>query len=210
MLLVPWGRVLRRALVLTAVVVATLATVIASQALISGAFSLTLQAVQLGYSPRVQIEHTSERDSELMLTGLEIRESDVPSIVIGDLNDVAWSKGNREFLKLSGLLDPRVGRGFYHTFDARSWFVRYPIDHIFHTQEFRLGDLQVLEPIGSDHHPVLIDLSFEPEVESEQPAPEPDAVRPHNDVTVRVDGGYLELRLSPVSWTAVALTTSRP
>jgi KUP system potassium uptake protein len=41
------------------VVIATLATVIASQALISGAFSLTLQAVQLGYSPRVRIEHTS-------------------------------------------------------------------------------------------------------------------------------------------------------
>ncbi len=40
-------------------------------------------------------------------------------------------------------------------------------------------------------------------------AAEPDAVRPHNDATVRVDGGYLELRLSPVSWTAVALTTSR-
>ncbi|MDF1504008.1 potassium transporter Kup [Roseisolibacter sp. H3M3-2] len=40
-------------------VIATLATVIASQALISGAFSLTLQAVQLGYAPRVQIEHTS-------------------------------------------------------------------------------------------------------------------------------------------------------
>jgi KUP system potassium uptake protein len=44
------------------VVLATLATVIASQALISGAFSLTLQAVQLGYSPRVQIEHTSSRE----------------------------------------------------------------------------------------------------------------------------------------------------
>jgi KUP system potassium uptake protein len=44
------------------VVIATAATVIASQALISGAFSLTLQAVQLGYSPRVRIEHTSERE----------------------------------------------------------------------------------------------------------------------------------------------------
>jgi KUP system potassium uptake protein len=41
------------------VVLATMATVIASQALISGAFSLTLQAVQLGYSPRLDIEHTS-------------------------------------------------------------------------------------------------------------------------------------------------------
>jgi KUP system potassium uptake protein len=43
-------------------VIATSATVIASQALISGAFSLTLQAVQLGYSPRVQVDHTSSRE----------------------------------------------------------------------------------------------------------------------------------------------------
>jgi KUP system potassium uptake protein len=41
------------------VILTTLATVIASQAVISGAFSLTRQAVQLGYLPRVDIEHTS-------------------------------------------------------------------------------------------------------------------------------------------------------
>jgi KUP system potassium uptake protein len=43
------------------VALSTLATVIASQAVISGAFSLTRQAVQLGYLPRLRIEHTSER-----------------------------------------------------------------------------------------------------------------------------------------------------
>jgi KUP system potassium uptake protein len=42
------------------IVLTTLATVIASQAVISGAFSLTRQAVQLGYLPRMDIEHTSE------------------------------------------------------------------------------------------------------------------------------------------------------
>jgi KUP system potassium uptake protein len=42
------------------VALTTLATVIASQAVISGAFSLTRQAVQLGYLPRMDIEHTSE------------------------------------------------------------------------------------------------------------------------------------------------------
>jgi KUP system potassium uptake protein len=41
------------------VVLATIATVVASQALISGAFSLTRQAVQLGYAPRLTIVHTS-------------------------------------------------------------------------------------------------------------------------------------------------------
>ncbi len=44
------------------VILSTLATVIASQAVISGVFSLTRQAVQLGYSPRVNIVHTSERE----------------------------------------------------------------------------------------------------------------------------------------------------
>jgi KUP system potassium uptake protein len=42
------------------VILATSAAVIASQALISGAFSLTRQAIQLGYAPRLDIEHTSE------------------------------------------------------------------------------------------------------------------------------------------------------
>ena len=44
------------------VVLATLATVIASQAVISGAYSVTRQAIQLGYCPRLMIEHTSERE----------------------------------------------------------------------------------------------------------------------------------------------------
>jgi KUP system potassium uptake protein len=44
------------------VAIATAATVIASQALISGAYSLTMHAVQLGYIPRVTIEHTSARE----------------------------------------------------------------------------------------------------------------------------------------------------
>ncbi|MGH6968304.1 MAG: potassium transporter Kup, partial [Stellaceae bacterium] len=44
------------------VVLAAIATVIASQAVISGAFSMTRQAVQLGYLPRFQVRHTSEEE----------------------------------------------------------------------------------------------------------------------------------------------------
>jgi KUP system potassium uptake protein len=44
------------------IVLATAAAIIASQAVISGSFSLTRQAVQLGYSPRLQIDHTSSRE----------------------------------------------------------------------------------------------------------------------------------------------------
>jgi KUP system potassium uptake protein len=45
------------------VLLATAATVIASQALISGAYSLTLQAIQMGYLPRIQVMHTSDEES---------------------------------------------------------------------------------------------------------------------------------------------------
>ncbi|MEZ5381288.1 MAG: potassium transporter Kup [Microthrixaceae bacterium] len=52
------------------VVLATMATVIASQALISGAFSLTRQAVQLGYLPRVRITHTSDEEEGQIYIGV--------------------------------------------------------------------------------------------------------------------------------------------
>jgi len=47
------------------VLLATLATVIASQAVISGAFSVTRQAVQLGFLPRLRIRHTSEAEGQV-------------------------------------------------------------------------------------------------------------------------------------------------
>ncbi len=51
------------ALKLPLVILATMATIIASQALISGVFSLTQQAVQLDYLPRIRIDHTSHQHS---------------------------------------------------------------------------------------------------------------------------------------------------
>jgi len=53
------------------IVLASIATVIASQAVISGAFSLTRQAVQLGYLPRMHVQHTSEQEiGQVYLPGL--------------------------------------------------------------------------------------------------------------------------------------------
>ncbi len=58
----PFFALVPRPLLLPMVILATAAAVIASQALISGAFSLTRQATQLGYWPRMTIEHTSEAE----------------------------------------------------------------------------------------------------------------------------------------------------
>ncbi|MBV8166876.1 MAG: KUP/HAK/KT family potassium transporter, partial [Alphaproteobacteria bacterium] len=58
----PFFRLAPELLLYPMVVLATIAAVIASQAVISGAFSMTRQAVQLGYLPRFQIRHTSEHE----------------------------------------------------------------------------------------------------------------------------------------------------
>ena len=53
------------------VALSTVATVIASQAVISGAFSITQQAIQLGYSPRLEVQHTSAREiGQIYLPGI--------------------------------------------------------------------------------------------------------------------------------------------
>jgi endonuclease/exonuclease/phosphatase (EEP) superfamily protein YafD len=120
--------------------------------------------------PPFPTEDTSSepRDAELLVVGKEIKGKDIPTVVLGDLNDVAWSHTNYLFQDISGLLDPRIGRGFYNTFHARYPFVRFPLDHFFHSNHFRLIDFRRLPYFGSDHFPVLIALSHEPDAAQEQ------------------------------------------
>jgi KUP system potassium uptake protein len=59
----PFYRMFPDAWVLPALVLATLAAIIASQAVISGAYSMTRQAIQLGFLPRMAIRHTSAREA---------------------------------------------------------------------------------------------------------------------------------------------------
>ncbi len=65
----PFYRLVPPPLVFPMVALATLAAIIASQALISGAFSLTQQAIQLGYSPRLKVTHTSKLEAGQIYIG---------------------------------------------------------------------------------------------------------------------------------------------
>nr|WKN39563.1 endonuclease/exonuclease/phosphatase family protein [Tunicatimonas sp. TK19036] len=115
---------------------------------------------------------STERDAELLLVGKMIEKKKEPAILTGDLNDVAWSPTSFLFRKISQMLDPRVGRGFYNTFNANYSLLRWPIDHVFHTEHFQLVDLEVLPAIGSDHFPFYFTLSFQPGKEWQQNEPE--------------------------------------
>jgi endonuclease/exonuclease/phosphatase (EEP) superfamily protein YafD len=117
---------------------------------------------------------TGERDVELILVGRQAKASRYASIIAGDLNDVGWSQTTQVFQKVSGLLDPRKGRGLYATFHADYPFLRYPLDHLFHAAEFRLRHMEVLEHFGSDHFPLLMELMYEPERQGEQDVPQMD------------------------------------
>lgn len=106
---------------------------------------------------------TYERDTELLLVGETIKQAGKPALVVGDLNDVAWSYTSELFQRNSGLLDPREGRGFYNTYNVFVPMFRYPLDHFFYSDHFGLVDLQKLPSIGSDHFPMLIELHLNPQ-----------------------------------------------
>jgi endonuclease/exonuclease/phosphatase (EEP) superfamily protein YafD len=117
---------------------------------------------------------STERDAELVIVARRVVKEGGPVVVTGDLNDVAWSTTTRLFCKISHLLDPRIGRGMYNTFHARRPYMRWPLDHIFHSREFTLVSLRRLPAIGSDHFPILVELAYEPERAGEQPTPHAD------------------------------------
>lgn len=115
-----------------------------------------------------EAEKSTTRDAELLMVGKHIKENDQTAILAGDLNDVAWSKTTRRFQRISGLLDPRIGRHFINTFHADYPFLRWALDHLFHSACFTVVNIERLPSIGSDHFPVMTTLQYEPEEASKQ------------------------------------------
>lgn len=128
-------------------------------------------------TPPVPNENPSskERDKELLMIADLAKASKIPVIVIGDLNDVAWSYTTTLFLKMSGLLDPRRGRGFFNTFHAHYFFMRFPLDHAFISTDWKLKEIHRLHNFNSDHFPIFISLQYEAQARKEQEFLHPDA-----------------------------------
>jgi len=109
---------------------------------------------------------STPRDAELVLAGKKIRDEELPVIVAGDMNDVAWSHTTRLFMRISGLLDPRMGRGFFHTFNAKQKLLRWPLDHFFLSSHFQLVNIGRRDNFNSDHFPIYIEVMLKPSVEA--------------------------------------------
>jgi endonuclease/exonuclease/phosphatase (EEP) superfamily protein YafD len=131
----------------------------------------------------------AERDAELLLVAKEVAGDGRPTIVCGDLNDVAWSYTTRLFQRLSGLRDPRVGRGLFPTFHAERWYARWPLDHLFHDPSFRLLTLRVLPYFGSDHFAILVGLCQDPRIPEDAEPPEADEAD-HEEAAEKIAEGH--------------------
>ncbi|RZK66372.1 MAG: endonuclease [Pedobacter sp.] len=126
----------------------------------------TVQLFCLHPKPPVPQESTksTERDKEILMIAVKAKESKLPVVVMGDLNDVAWSYTTDLFGKISGLLDPRRGRGFFNSFNAKYFFLRFPLDHIFCSADFALKSIARLRSCGSDHFPMCVNLEYAPQL----------------------------------------------
>jgi endonuclease/exonuclease/phosphatase (EEP) superfamily protein YafD len=122
--------------------------------------------------PPLPGDDSGERDAELVMVGKRVRDEGRAAIVMGDLNDVAWSRTSDLFRRAGGMLDPRVGRGFYPTFNANYPLLRWPLDHLFVSPHFKVMQLELLPDIGSDHLPIFFRLCLTEEGSERKVAPE--------------------------------------
>lgn len=116
-------------------------------------------------------QSVAERNAQLMLTALAARDDNEPHVVAGDMNAVPWEGIIRHTERVGRFLDPRVGRGLFITWNANSWFLRWPLDQILPGPGFTLMSLKVLPAFGSDHKPYLAVLCRDPEAASHQSPP---------------------------------------
>ncbi|WP_179019710.1 endonuclease/exonuclease/phosphatase family protein [Winogradskyella forsetii] len=135
----------------------------------------TIQLYAIHPTPPMPQENptSSDRDAEMMMIAKLALDSKYPVVVVGDFNDVAWSVTSKLFQNVSRLLDIRKGRGLYNTYNADSYFMRWPLDHIFISSEFKLTEVKRCDDINSDHFPLLTILSYEPEDRELQQRPYP-------------------------------------
>jgi len=118
-------------------------------------------------------QSSAERDAQIAAAALAISESGAPAILVGDLNATPWSAIVRLAARVGGLLDPRIGRGWYPTWKANATVLRWPLDQVLVGPEFTVGDFRVLPPFGSDHQPVLTTLCYTPGRSQNPPEAEP-------------------------------------
>lgn len=113
----------------------------------------------LGVHPRPPLPSndntTISRDAVLYKAALLLREHERTGIVAGDFNATPWETAVRRMRQIGNLQETRRGYGYVPTFNANSWWMSWPLDHIFHEAGFATLSLERLSSFGSDHYPFV-------------------------------------------------------
>lgn len=110
--------------------------------------------------PLASVAHVpnNEQKIEMEIIGKEVSEQQLPTIIAGSFDDAIWSEVDELTNTQNLLYDVRVGRGFYTSYHTNRIFLKWPLDHVFVTKEFKLKSLEKLYDIGSDHFPIYVEL----------------------------------------------------
>jgi endonuclease/exonuclease/phosphatase (EEP) superfamily protein YafD len=120
----------------------------------------TIQFLGLHPRPPAPWNKEEHKDLELIKAAGITNWNSFPTVVSGDLNDVAWSPVTHQFKLISGLVDPRRGRGFFSTYNVFTPGFRMPIDHFFLSEDFRVIKINRGQKIGSDHFPIFLEVGI--------------------------------------------------
>lgn len=104
--------------------------------------------------PRMEI-----RNRQLIRAAEILQDNHYPMVVMGDFNCTPWSSYLDNFLQKTGLRDSRQGFGYQATWHRSLGLLKIPIDHFFVSPEIHVHRRYVAEPGGSDHLPIVIEVS---------------------------------------------------
>ncbi|WP_237479344.1 endonuclease/exonuclease/phosphatase family protein [Lichenibacterium dinghuense] len=131
-------------------------------------------ATFLGIHPRPPLVGQSAlpRDAELYAAAQILRGHEGPAVMAGDLNATPWEDAVQRTRRIAGRVSPRQGHGYVYSFDAKSWWAKWPFDQIDYKPGFTALSLDRLAPIGSDHYPYVVRLCRDPFVTAPAAVPE--------------------------------------
>jgi len=104
--------------------------------------------------PPIGAHNTQERNAQLRELADYVKRSNITTIVAGDFNATPWSSAFQDFAARSGLKDSALGRGVQGSWNAKSWLIRIPIDHVLTPQQSLVTHRAIGPAVGSDHFPV--------------------------------------------------------
>ncbi len=124
---------------------------------IKGSQKLRIAGVHL-FSP-INLTRMRLRNEQLNDMATFLKQSDEPTVVVGDFNCTPWSPFLSDFLAETGYRDSRQGFGYQASWHAHSPLFMIPIDHAFVSKEVRVQDRHLGRNAGSDHLPLIVELS---------------------------------------------------